>query len=162
MILHAKNKCPSPCGFREEDSLKCPYFCSIFSSCDLIMQRTGTIWTNLVGDLLRNIHAKFGDFPIGSFKEDVFENCWRRTTNAGRLTTTDIGWSQKLTLALCARWAKNTICTCFTICQNWINWTIIYLHNRSLSIYYQLGRPGLLYIYTTTLYNNRSFGRPPL
>ena len=76
MILHAKYKSPGSCGFREEDFLRFPYFCSIFSSCDLIMQRTGTILSIVIEDLLRNIHAKFGHFPISSFREeDVLVNC---------------------------------------------------------------------------------------
>ena len=63
----------------------------------------GTIWELYIGHHLRNIHAKFHH-----------QWFWRRRclskllTHDGRRRTTDTARSQKLTLALCARWAKNT------------------------------------------------------
>ena len=37
---------------------------SIFSSCDLDMQLTGTIWITLKEDQLRIIPVKFGQIPV--------------------------------------------------------------------------------------------------
>ena len=44
---------------------------SIFSSCDLDMQRTGTIWTTLKEDQPRIIPVKFGQNPISGLGGDV-------------------------------------------------------------------------------------------
>ena len=44
---------------------------SIFSSCDLDMQWTGTIWTTLKKDQPRIIPVKFGQIPISGLGGDV-------------------------------------------------------------------------------------------
>ena len=44
---------------------------SIFSSCDLDMQQTGTIWTTLKEDQPRIIPVKFGKNPISGLGGDV-------------------------------------------------------------------------------------------
>jgi len=48
--------------------------------------------------------------PYGFREDDVWTNCWHRTDTwtHGR-TTTNKPVSQKLILALCARWAKNSL-----------------------------------------------------
>ena len=51
--------------------LKFPFLKSIFSSRDLLIQWTWTIWIILVEDHLRTIHAKFGHFPTSCFREEV-------------------------------------------------------------------------------------------
>ena len=45
---------------------------SIFSSSDLDMQRTGTIWTTLKKNIPRIIPVKFGQNPVSGLGEDVF------------------------------------------------------------------------------------------
>ena len=73
---------------------------SIFACMMQISAWIGILWT-FEGDLLRNIQAKFDQISITGFgEEDVFVNCWRHTPP-------DTAPSQKLTLVLCARWAKN-------------------------------------------------------
>ena len=44
---------------------------SIFSCCDLDMQRTGTIWTTLKEDQPRINPVKFGQIPISGLGGDV-------------------------------------------------------------------------------------------
>ena len=44
---------------------------SIFSSCDLDMQWTGTIWTTLKEDQPRIIPVNFGQNPISDLGADV-------------------------------------------------------------------------------------------
>ena len=44
---------------------------SIFSSCDLDMQWTGTIWTTLKEDQPRIIPGKFGQIPTSGLGGDV-------------------------------------------------------------------------------------------
>ena len=44
---------------------------SIFSSCDLDVQWTGTIWTALKEDQLRIIPVKFGQNPVSDLGGDV-------------------------------------------------------------------------------------------
>ena len=44
---------------------------SIFSSCDLDMQWTGTTWTILKEDQPRIIPMKFGQIPISGLEGDV-------------------------------------------------------------------------------------------
>ena len=58
-------------GFGQEDFLKFLVKKSIFSSCDLDMQRTGTIWTTLKEDQPRIIPVKFGQIPISGLGGDV-------------------------------------------------------------------------------------------
>jgi len=38
---------------------------------DLLMQPTGTVWTNLIGDHPGIIPVKFGQIPISDSREDV-------------------------------------------------------------------------------------------
>ena len=49
---------------------------SIFSSCDLHMQWTGTIWTTLKEDQPRIIPVKFGQNPISGLGGDVVKRLW--------------------------------------------------------------------------------------
>ena len=58
-------------GFWQEDFLKFLVKKSIFSSCDLDMQRTETIWTTLKEDQPRIIPVKFGQIPISGSGGDV-------------------------------------------------------------------------------------------
>ena len=72
MKLHTKYQRPEPSGFRQEDFLSFQLRKkSIFSSCDLDMQWTRTIWTTLKEDQIRIIPVKFGQNPISGLGEDV-------------------------------------------------------------------------------------------
>ena len=58
-------------GFWQEDFFKFLVKKSNFSSWDLDMQWTGTIWTTLKEDLPRIIPVKFGQNPISGLGGDV-------------------------------------------------------------------------------------------
>ena len=60
MMLDNKYQGSMPCGFRQEDFLKFSSGKSIFSLCDLDMQRTRTILTVIKEGHIRIIPAKFG------------------------------------------------------------------------------------------------------
>ena len=58
-------------GFWQEDFFKFLVKKFIFSSCDLDMQWTGTIWTILKEDQPRIIPVKFGQISISGLGGDV-------------------------------------------------------------------------------------------
>ena len=58
-------------GFWQEDFFMFLVKKSIFSSCDLDMQRAGTIWTTLKEGQPRIIPVKFGQIPISGLGGDV-------------------------------------------------------------------------------------------
>ena len=60
MMLHTKYAGYCPSGFRQEDFLKLSFGKSIFSLCDLDMERQRTIWTNIKEVHIRIIPAKLG------------------------------------------------------------------------------------------------------
>ena len=58
-------------GFWQEDFFKFLVKKSIFSSCDLDMQWTGTIWTTLKEEQPKIIFLKFGQNPISGLGGDI-------------------------------------------------------------------------------------------
>ena len=86
----------------------------IFSSCDIDVQWTETIWIILKEDQPRIISVKFGQNPISCLrsrcrsKNCLFEKLFTdaRTGRTDERRTTDKLWSQKLTLSLRDRWAE--------------------------------------------------------
>ena len=57
--------------FQTRRFLKIAFWKPIFWPRDLLMQPTGTVWTNLIGDHPGIIPVKFGQIPISSSREDV-------------------------------------------------------------------------------------------
>ena len=64
-----------------------------FSLFDLFIQKTGTIWTFIKADHMRNISARFDQTMQLVY---YWSNCWRHTADGGHLRITKIRGSDKL------------------------------------------------------------------
>jgi len=71
MMLYTKYESCGSCSFRQEDFSKLHFENLLFLPCDLLMQRTGTVWTTLGKEHLGIIAVKFGQNPMSGFRGDV-------------------------------------------------------------------------------------------
>mgnify|MGYP001823606108 CR=1 FL=1 len=83
--LHTKFEANLIAGFREDFWMK---YVKVQKMVQKVRIRTwiNFSWTNLVELVIRKLHTKFEINLTVRFAEDLWRNCWRRTTDDGRTT----------------------------------------------------------------------------